>query len=518
MNPLILDLEFTPIVLPLIISLIILLILGFYAFTRQRSVLSTLFAWLMFSLSIWTLCYILGLLSVDLSGKIFWLRLKYIGSIATPILWLVFSLHFTQKNHLLTRGLVRALFTYAIITLLLVATSDLHPWMWKAVTIRPGTYEVDAVFGIYFLVYQIVSYLAIIISAFFYIIYYFSAQKFYRRQALIMIISSLIPFIGALLDDVLGLDIIPQLDESILFFLPSGILFAYALFRLDVLVVLPIAHNLLLHNMSVGMLVLDAEQRLLEINPAAAILLRVDAESMIGKPANPLLKQLHGIDLKKETVAELMVERQGERTACFQVRVDHILIDIDRVGTLLQLSDITEQKNAETALKLIAITDDLTQVHNRRYFFEAAEREFSRARRHGLEFALLMMDLDHFKEVNDRLGHFAGDDVLKQAAQICTGILRREDVFARFGGEEFICLLPNTNCKAALAVAEKIRLTFEGTLFKTNEGDVHLTTSIGLTQFKPDDKTVELRELLERADKALLKAKEAGRNRISTCQ
>ena len=160
----------------------------------------------------------------------------------------------------------------------------------------------------------------------------------------------------------------------------------------------------------------------------------------------------------------------------------------------------------------MSITDSLTGVSTRRYFLDRFKEELRRSMRHKSSASLLMLDLDHFKEKNDRFGHLVGDVILKEVADILTSDLREIDVIGRYGGEEFSILLSGTDKKEAFRVSERIRLSIEEAIFKAYDETVTTTVSIGISVF-PDD-GVDVEGLIESADRALYKAKETGRNRI----
>ena len=160
----------------------------------------------------------------------------------------------------------------------------------------------------------------------------------------------------------------------------------------------------------------------------------------------------------------------------------------------------------------LAVTDPLTSLYNRRHFFVLAEREFGRAVRYQRAVALLMVDLDHFKSVNDRYGHPAGDEVLRGVAGRCADNLRGIDVLGRYGGEEFIALLPETDWAGAREAAERVRDAIRATPLPTRAGPVSVTVSIGFAVCTAD--SADLAALVEHADQALYAAKIAGRDRI----
>jgi len=156
--------------------------------------------------------------------------------------------------------------------------------------------------------------------------------------------------------------------------------------------------------------------------------------------------------------------------------------------------------------------DGLTQVFNRRYFEDTLERELSRCRRHGRSLALVLIDVDHFKRINDRHGHLAGDVVLKGVAELIKSRIRKEDILSRYGGEEFALLLPEIDLKGAVAQAEKTRKLVGNHTFSFDGDAIEVTISAGVAALS---KKIEDGEALVRgADERLYEAKSAGRDRV----
>jgi diguanylate cyclase (GGDEF)-like protein/PAS domain S-box-containing protein len=182
-------------------------------------------------------------------------------------------------------------------------------------------------------------------------------------------------------------------------------------------------------------------------------------------------------------------------------------------GAFAAARDITERRKLERELERQAHIDMLTDLNNRRHFLELAELELARARRHNEPLSLLMMDLDHFKQVNDRYGHHVGDAVLQKLAELCRHTFRAIDIVGRLGGEEFAALLPETPIEQALEVAERLRAAVDGAGVTVEGGaPVHFTISVGVAAFGAQEATIEA--ALKRADAALYQAKNAGRNRV----
>src|SRR3569623_1056695 len=176
------------------------------------------------------------------------------------------------------------------------------------------------------------------------------------------------------------------------------------------------------------------------------------------------------------------------------------------------LFDLTERIRLEAELARQARGDVLTGLNYRRHFFELAERELARSKRHAQGFSILMLDVDHFKAVNDTYGHDAGDEVLRRLSEVCIETLREIDIVGRIGGEEFAVLLPETAGVRAVDAAERLRLAIAAAAVPARGESVHFTVSIGVTSFTPDDEQADT--LLERADAAMYRAKRAGLNRV----
>ncbi|NNE22936.1 MAG: diguanylate cyclase [Rhizobiales bacterium] len=181
-------------------------------------------------------------------------------------------------------------------------------------------------------------------------------------------------------------------------------------------------------------------------------------------------------------------------------------------GTVGIRVDITEAKERELQLERLAVTDPLTGISNRRAFFDKIQREHEQVCRDQGVMSLLLIDVDHFKRINDTYGHAVGDQVLKQLAAIISGELRGQDAVCRYGGEEFAVYLSDTSMGGAYSTADRIRLAVERARFSFSKNNEPMTVSIGGSQCDHRDKRYE--EALVRADRALYRAKNSGRNRV----
>src|SRR5690606_29303082 len=159
----------------------------------------------------------------------------------------------------------------------------------------------------------------------------------------------------------------------------------------------------------------------------------------------------------------------------------------------------------------MTIIDGLTQIHNKRYLIEALERDVMRARRHERDLCAVIFDIDHFKDINDRYGHLAGDYVLRELARVIQERIRRDEVFARYGGEEFVMILPETNMDGAVKLSEAVREMIATHKFVFQGETIPITISMGVALLAEN---MTGTELITAADTKLYAAKNGGRNRV----
>lgn len=171
-----------------------------------------------------------------------------------------------------------------------------------------------------------------------------------------------------------------------------------------------------------------------------------------------------------------------------------------------------ELKLANEKLSELAMTDPLTRVWNRRAFFTRLNEEIERSKRYRHSIVIAMIDVDHFKHFNDMEGHPAGDEALRKIAQTLLSNLRKTDALGRYGGEEFIVLMPETNAQAGLDICERLRSSVEHETFQGTKGPAYLTVSVGFACFPDEGQIAD--ELVKAADQALYQAKQIGRNRV----
>lgn len=188
--------------------------------------------------------------------------------------------------------------------------------------------------------------------------------------------------------------------------------------------------------------------------------------------------------------------------------------DNDYLGRVWFFRDITESKQTEADLRDLIRHDPLTGVMNRSHFFDRADEELMRAARYQRPLGILMLDLDHFRKINDSHGHAAGDQVLLAVCERWRNSLRSMDLLARLGGEEFAVLLPETGLEGATVAAERLRILIVERAVPLDEGEIRCTVSIGVSVMHEADRSID--DALHRADNALYRAKDDGRNRVNS--
>jgi len=262
---------------------------------------------------------------------------------------------------------------------------------------------------------------------------------------------------------------------------------------------------------------------LLYVNPTGVRLIgATSAEELLGQQTLDFALP----EYRERALARLrVIETDGEsqpnteiKVRCLDGRIAHC--DVVSGPTVFEgepaiqsvISDIADRKELEEELRRLATTDPLTGAFNRRHFFEHFDTEWARARRHRRPLSVLMIDIDDFKDVNDRYGHAVGDVALKAVVEILQHVLRTEDVLARMGGDEFAALLAENDLEGARVTAERVRDGLTSARIASPDGSFSLTVSIGVAQCMLDSGSPDA--CLNRADHALYAAKHAGRDTV----
>src|SRR5215208_1911601 len=416
------------------------------------SLLASLIAWrrsapgslmlslLLLSMTIWSGAYSTRWMDISMGAKVFWFNLMFVGVASLPILFLLFAITCTHNDAVLTRRNRFLLSIHPVALVLLQWTNPYHHLLYLSLKTVPmnGAMGMEYIRGPLYSISVIYAYTIIGIALF-------------------------------------------LLDLAPLTFGLSAIVFVLALLRTNALDVIPIARSRLIESMQDGILVLNSQNRIVDLNPALGNFVEGNTSDYLGKNAFEVFQPwMDKIDLHlkgMETRTELKVPKDLSRYLDLRVTPlydKHQLLN----GRLIVFHDITERKQVEKRLRYVndrlqtqlieigllqsklreqAICDPLTNLFNRRYLEETLERELARAPRESYSVCVLMIDLDHFKQVNDTYGHEAGDEVLKALAITLAEQCRRGDFACRYGGEEFVVVMPNINMETAYERAENIR-------------------------------------------------------------
>lgn len=523
------------------------------------------FTWLMVAIAAYALSGAMGAASLSTTSIVFWAKAEAVLSSAVTALFFTFTLHFTYRSGWLT--LKRRCFLWAmpIINMALVLTNQWHGWVWSAYTPVEDSHLLAFQNGpaylwiaAWFYVYVITGSLLVARSV-------TSLEKIYRQQAITVMLSALPPLSVGML---YVLELVPPgISLLPMSFLITGIVYFTSLFRFRLFDLLPIARDTLIESMGDSVFVLDNYERVIDMNPAAvqfthrmtaamsADILKVSGQpSWMGCPVNQVLGQWPSLlfHCKKEENTEVLISICQEPPMHINFRL-RLLCDEKRrpTGKLIVVRDVTEEQQTyltlqktnkiqqQTQLELKhtndllaariekiqslqgqlreqAVRDGLTHLFNRRYFEEALTAEFVKAKRAGSPLAVILMDLDNFKRVNDTYGHQAGDCALQVFADVIRHHIRTSDIACRYGGEEFIIAMPGMTMAEAYHRAEALRRAFAKTVIQYKEQTIQATVSCGVGALPEWGGGQD--GLISMVDKALYRAKQEGRDRVCQIQ
>jgi diguanylate cyclase (GGDEF)-like protein len=477
--------------------------------------------------------------------KMFWAGMAWPAILAVPTFWALFLWQYINSIHTPIKPLaITGILAMPSLFWLLAMTNPWH-WQFYGRDSAPITAEVGAPIAYQheWLFYMAAAYgypfmlfcIGITLRA------AMASKGVHRRQFLIFLLLTTVPWI-ANISYVL-------FDWSLFGFDPTPFSFAITLAGFGWLItgmrlfdLLPVARHLLLDALIDPVLVVDPQHRVIEANPAALRLAGLDRKwqgralvswPLIGEALDKLLRH----DALVEATHVLNLEARGQH---YEVRVREITkVEPDGIlvlGWMLYLRDVTEYQHSqrqlaeslalskqqlETISALLdtlqsqALRDPLTGLFNRRYLDDFFTLEVARAQRDATPIALAMLDLDHFKRLNDTHGHGAGDDALKGVAAFLQEGLRATDAVFRIGGEEFLLVLPRTHAREALEKLQHLCSQFAELDVQTRAGRLRLTMSVGLALYP--SQANDLDGLMQQADAQLYRAKHHGRNRVALC-
>lgn len=461
-------------------------------------------------------CSLQGVLSIcellanGLDAKLFWRNLQQIPLYSTTILLLGVILSYMRVDGKIRCRTILVLGAVVVTYWILLFTDSHHHLIRREIWLEPyGRYERIGVSRmplgwLFYLSIHSISLLglALLVS------HYRKVIGGQKRQVILLIIAVLCPYLLPELAKLAG----GQLNISTAL-LPTAVMIFYVMHFRKFLQIRPLARAKVLEHMSEGILIADERNRIIDSNPAARSLALGAQGKRFGASLTDLFADHPELKAACTSGEQRRLEAKiGEKW--FDVRLIPLRIRDERTGTLLIFADITGRKLAEGELIRRATTDGLTGLSNRLHFFEKLHEAAESCRSSGEPLSLLVIDLDHFKSINDRYGHTTGDRLLCCFSGLLRDAAGSGHTSGRIGGEEFAVFCPGLNGEAAYRLAETIRLRAAGEPIVLENGEtIAYTVSIGIAELHGPDMTVE--SLYAAADNGLYVSKVSGRNRTT---
>lgn len=507
----------------LLVSILLLFSFSFagfilYMHAKKKSVPDTgLVISLFFVNFLYIFGYAMELASQSIEWKLIFNHIQYMGLPFITPFWLMISIRFCKPCYRWKALTIALVMTIPAATMLLNLTHTMSSLLYSS-------YWTESWNGVEVVVYQkgvwyyIESLWHMILLAAALIIFartYWRGDGIKKRQALIMLILSAFAFMLAV-TTFFSTETAP-IDFVVLLLSASSILLFATLFKYSLFDLVPLAHSQLFNGMDYPVLILADSMSVVKANDAAIRIfpiLRQDRflplQSLFAEDERLVSKLMENEESLVEVILDAEKRFYSAKLSRLNIKQSAIKKDY---GYLLVFSDVTSHINLVRDLELEASMDPLTGLLNRRVFFPMAERTIDQAAAAGETISLIMIDIDHYKRVNDEHGHQAGDCVLKDVSSIISSQIRESDIVARYGGEEFLILLPSTKTEDAKSVADRICNAVREHEFVINDQINHLTVSIGIaSMMQPVSQRID--NLIYLADKALYDAKRKGRNRV----
>ena len=516
-------------------SAVVALVLGSLAWSYRRAApAAEPFAAMLFGEVVWSGSMALVWWIPTLSGQVFWRGIADIGSVIAAAGFLGFALVGAGKIKWRTTGrlLLVGLVPIALVAVGMLNPAHLYYTGFAAHAVGPDTFYIGQPGPLYW-AFNAVMYTYILTGMFVTMRVALRSQSVRRTQAVIVLAGWAFPFVTSVAFRA-GIGPLGIFDATPVAIMITAAVWFVALLRGRLLDIVPLARDELVQQMDDGFVVLDANDRIADTNRAAERLAHVTAKQVRGKEAAAILGRFQGVATSFHShgdegrSVQVPVSVDGDvRYIDFSVRSlavglgnpDAHLVTLHDVTDLKRLKELNDELEAslreinvlKEQLQEQAIRDPLTTLYNRRFLDDSLVREIARAQRSAVPVAFLMLDIDHFKQVNDTYSHAAGDATLRAVSQVLLAGARAGDTVARYGGEEFVVVMPDS-CRAdAFGRAEQIRTRIGETIvhFGTTTFSVHV--SIGVAEFPSDGTTAA--EAIAAADRAMYRGKESGRNK-----
>lgn len=346
------DTQTLPYVVPLLVTTLATTILALASWRRRPSPGTVPFALFLGAVSIWSCGYAFELVSVGLTTKTWLAKIQYIGIVAIPVLWFIFVLQYTQRTNWLSRRNVVLFALVPCCTLILVWTNELHGFIWQTITLVPTGLLIAFTpsYGLWFWVHTVYSYLLFGLGFGLLVQFFVRSPRLYRSQVGALLVGAFLPWTGNVLY-VFGLNPLPGLDLTPFGFALSGLSITWGLFRLRLLDIVPLAYDSVIESMIDGIIILDAQRRVVNINPMALELLNYKINDVIGRPVERVLDSalMQVADDSRPQTVEIT---RNQTTQILDVRRSTITHTHGvELGVVIVLRDITEQRHTELALQ-----------------------------------------------------------------------------------------------------------------------------------------------------------------------
>ncbi len=460
--------------------------------------------------AIWGLAYGVELSSPTRSGQELWGALKYVGIALLPPAWLIFSLQYTGRERSVTPRVLVALSVEPALVLMTLAVPATRHLVRSYPAGSSALVEIQL--GPVFYVLLAYSAALAALGSGLLSLTLMRISTAYRRQSVVLLSAVALVWIANILATV-GVGPFRVVDPTPPALAVAGLMLILGVFRFGLLDLVPVARTTLIETMPDPVLVLDAHHRVIDHNPAAERVWKGFEPALLGTRFERLLgAELPAPGQDRSTRHEFTLVGAGESRS-FEVTISILGKGrSDGPGHLVVLRDVTARKYAERRLAWLAHFDVVTGLPNRALFCDRLEQALAGTRRRGGSLAVLFLDLDRFKLINDSFGHEVGDEALAALSRRMQGVLSSEDTLARFGGDEFSVLLPNIESpRGALGVAQDM-LTALSAPLPINGQSLVVSASVGIA-VSPNDGTDE-RTLIKQSDAAMYEAKARGGNRM----
>ncbi len=496
--------------LPVIASGLLSIALALYAW-RFRTTPGTrpTFAFLVF-LAIWSLGSAVEIGAPDLATRCLLNKIEYLGIAYISVAWFAVALEYLGYGYCLTARNLSLLCVIPTIAIILNWTNSYHHWFYSHIAMgySHGMPVFDLTYAPGFWIYAGYSYLLCVAALLLCLQAITKASAIYRRQAMLIFCCASLP----LLFNVAYLTHMPLLgfmDLSPLAFACSAGLILWGVVNYRLLKLAPIAYRMIVESIADGVIVLDAFKHVVEINPTACRMLGLPHQAILpGTLAAfpPAWACLADLEMPRDREGTHLITCEG-MDAVYEVRVMPVKTTLSGdVGSIILLRDITESRRLETQLQAMAFFDPLTGLPNRALFFDRMKQALASSARQMTKIALLYLDLDQFKRINDSMGHAMGDELLRQVAQRLRAQVRESDTLARLGGDEFVIILTDLDDDFDPAIMiSRVLQTFTAP-FLLGDTPISITTSIGVAIAPTDGE--DLDQLLSHADHAMYAVKQ----------